>query len=557
MLKRHQAKVTWLLAVVMTLSPPLAYCQQPVVRAPAKPGTGPKLDLGYVTPETVVAAALHPRRVLAAPEMEMLPTEVITAAGKQHLGIDPTQIEQILAIAEPPGPGGPPQAGIVVRMSAALPEGRVLGTLWDQTEEGELDGKPYRKSQKEGGFGILRADARTLVVADDGLLRKMLANRAQPKPGAASKILGEMKAVPDAAVVFVVEPVRPMLAAALAQAPLPPPLADLRKVPDLVRSVVATASFTGKAPMSLSVRATGEAAAEDLAKIIDAMLATAKDMMLAEIAREESRSRDPVQQAMAQYSQRMGDRILKALRPVRKGDTLTLATHGPGQGQAQVATIGVLVALLLPAVQAAREAARRSQSVNNMKQIGLAMHIYHDRHKTFPARAMFDKNGKPLLSWRVQILPYIEQQELYRQFHLDEPWDSEHNKKLIPLMPALYHNPSSPPRPGMAHFLGVSGKGLIFDGTKGRPISEITDGTSNTIMVVEVDPDRAVTWTKPDDWEYNAAKPLAGLGKAHPGGFNALLADGSVRFIAASIDARVFHAMLTIDGNDGATAIAK
>jgi prepilin-type processing-associated H-X9-DG protein len=302
--------------------------------------------------------------------------------------------------------------------------------------------------------------------------------------------------------------------------------------------------------MSLSVRAASEQAAEDLAKIIDNVLATAKEMMLAEIAREESRNRDPVQHAMAQYSRRMGDRILKALRPVRKGDTLTLATQGPGQGQAQVATIGILVALLLPAVQAAREAARRSQSVNNMKHIGLAMHNYHDRHRAFPARAIFGENGKPLLSWRVQILPYIEQQELYRQFHLDEPWDSEHNKKLIPLMPGTYQNPSAPPRPGLAHYLGVSGKGLLFDGKKGRPILEISDGTSNTIMVVEVDPDRAVPWTKPDDWEYNAAKPLAGLGKAHPGGFNALLADGSVRFIAAAVDAKTFHALLTVAGAD-------
>jgi prepilin-type processing-associated H-X9-DG protein len=237
---------------------------------------------------------------------------------------------------------------------------------------------------------------------------------------------------------------------------------------------------------------------------------------------------------------------------VRKGDTLTLATHG--QGQAQIATIGVLVALLLPAVQAAREAARRSQSVNNLKQIGLAMHNYHDVYKTFPARANFGKEGKPLLSWRVHILPYIEQQGLYREFHLDEPWNSEHNKKLIPRMPAIYQNPSSPPRPGMAHYLGVSGKGFFFDGTKGRKLSDITDGTSNTLMVVEVDPDRAVTWTKPDDWQFSAAKPLAGLGKAHPGGFNALMTDGSVRFISTSIDQKTFRALLTIAGGEASDA---
>ena len=87
------------------------------------------------------------------------------------------------------------------------------------------------------------------------------------------------------------------------------------------------------------------------------------------------------------------------------------------------ATTGVVVALLLPAVQAVREAARRNQSTNNMKQLGLSMHIYHDLKKRFPPAAISDKNGKPLLSWRVAILPYLDENELYKQFHLDEPWD--------------------------------------------------------------------------------------------------------------------------------------
>ncbi len=102
-------------------------------------------------------------------------------------------------------------------------------------------------------------------------------------------------------------------------------------------------------------------------------------------------------------------------------------------------------ALLLPAVQAAREAARRAQCVNNLKQIGLALHNYHDTTNGFPAAAITSKDGKPLLSWRVAILPYIEQQELYNQFHLNEPWDSPHNKTLIARMPVAYNCPSRIP----------------------------------------------------------------------------------------------------------------
>ena len=194
---------------------------------------------------------------------------------------------------------------------------------------------------------------------------------------------------------------------------------------------------------------------------------------------------------------------------MRKGETLTLATTGHG-GNAQVATIGILVALLLPAVQSAREAARRSQSTNNMRQIGLALLNYHDTQRAFPARANFDK-GKPLLSC-ASTVALLRPAALYKQFHLDEPWNSEHNRKLIPMMPALFRNPSALPRPGMTHYLGVAGKGLMFDGAEGREIADISDGTSNTIMVVEINDDRAAIWTQPGDWKSDPDHPLAGLG---------------------------------------------
>ena len=211
---------------------------------------------------------------------------------------------------------------------------------------------------------------------------------------------------------------------------------------------------------------------------------------------------------------------------------------------------GILVALLLPAVQAAREAARRAHCLNNMKQIGLAMHNHHAARNRFPARANFDKEGKPLLSWRVHMLPYLDQQALYQQFHLDEPWNSEHNRKLITMMPKVFRNPSGSAEPGKADYLAVCGDGLMFDGSKGRSIADIRDGTSHTIMVVEADDDRAVIWTRPDDWQYNPEDPLAGLGNAHPGGFCVLLADGSVRLMAEDIDQKTFRALLTIAGGE-------
>lgn len=189
-----------------------------------------------------------------------------------------------------------------------------------------------------------------------------------------------------------------------------------------------------------------------------------------------------------------------------------------------MAASGIAVALLLPAVQKAREAARRSQSANNLKLLGLTMHNYLDLNKRFPARASFDSQGKSLLSWRVHLLPFLEQENLYREFHLDEPWDSPHNRKLIPRMPSVYQNPSAPAKPGMAHYVGLVGKGTFFEGTKGRLPIDVTDGFSNTLMLVEVNPDRGVIWTKPDDLPFDPDNPLAGLGKTHdPQGFLGLV----------------------------------
>ena len=204
------------------------------------------------------------------------------------------------------------------------------------------------------------------------------------------------------------------------------------------------------------------------------------------------------------------------------------------------ASAPVLVALLLPAVQSARAAARRNVSSNNLKQIGLAMHNHLDAYKKFPAAAISDKEGKPLLSWRVKLLPFVEGQHLYQQFHLNEPWDSEHNRKLVALMPSVYADPANPAlrASGKTRYVVPTGEGTMFQGSEGLKISEVTDGTSKTLLAVEAAPERAVIWTKPDDLPFDPKKPLEGLidHQGHVGGFNAVFADGSVRLIHQGTD---------------------
>ncbi len=543
MVRRVRWLVCWMLAMTMALSPCGVYAQQKRASAPASA----TVDLGYVTPGAVLAAVAYPRRVLSAPEMGMLPIEVISAAAKKELGIEPLDVEQLMLIVEPPT-AGPPGFGLVVRFTKPYPlkDLKVPGNV--EFEDAQLNGRPYRRAPFPLQPGLYMPDDRTLIVATDSMLQGMLKNKQAPAKGPLSQLASKSGFAADLTILTVLEPVRPMVMAQLAQVPIPPQFAGAERLPELIDAAKVELTVVGKMRSALSLLAPSEQSAQELEALIGKFMQLGQQMILAQMAAEMGESEDPVEQASAAYAQRMTKQIFEMFKPTRTGSVLSLSQEGMVGNQ--TAVIGVLVALLLPAVQAAREAARRMQSSNNLKQIALAMHVYHDVHKTFPPRANVSSDGKPLLSWRVHILPFLEQEALYREFKLDEPWDSEHNRQLIERMPAVYRNPSARPSQTHASYLVPSGKGSIFEGQDGTSIGSITDGTSNTVMVLEVNEDASVIWTRPDDFAFDAAKPLVGLGSAHPGGFLAALADGSVQFLSATINPDTFLRLLMMaDGN--------
>ena len=238
-----------------------------------------------------------------------------------------------------------------------------------------------------------------------------------------------------------------------------------------------------------------------------------------------------------------------AVRRTKAGIEIVEQRSIPGPSLGAAVPIGA--AVMLPAIQSSRAAARRVQSINQLKQIGLAMHNYGTANRKLPPAYTADKEGKPLLSWRVMILPYVEGGDLYKQFHLDEPWDSEHNKKLISRMPAAYKSPTSTVSgQWKTNYLTVRGKHTIFSGEDGATFASVHDGLSYTIMTVEVSDAKAVFWTKPDDFEYGEENPLKGLVGLQPGGFIAGMGDGSVRFIRSSINPKTLNALFTRDGGE-------
>ena len=195
-------------------------------------------------------------------------------------------------------------------------------------------------------------------------------------------------------------------------------------------------------------------------------------------------------------------------------------------------------------------AAGRAQSTNNLKQIGIALHNYAEVHGALPPAAVCDKTGKPVLSWRVLILPYLEQNNLYKEFKLDEPWDSEHNKKLIVKIPKTYILPDSPTaKANETHYRVFVGNGAAFDYLKGPKFAEFTDGTSNTILVATAKD--AVPWTKPDELAFEPDKDMATLlgffaGDVCMVGF----ADGSVRALSKKLSKATLHGAITKAGGE-------
>jgi prepilin-type processing-associated H-X9-DG protein len=235
------------------------------------------------------------------------------------------------------------------------------------------------------------------------------------------------------------------------------------------------------------------------------------------------------------------------------------AAQGPGAGTAILIVVLVVavvlgllvcggVALLLPAVQAAREAARRSQCNNNLKQIALALHNYHDVYKCFPPAVITDKQGRPMRSWRVAILPFMEQKALYDQYDFNQPWDSPRNRPLDNTPMPVYRCPSDPGLNSTeTNYVMIAGKGTV-GGLPNEAVTfaQITDGTSNTILVVEV-VGTGIQWMEPKDLSIDelSGRLNDGSGKCissqHPGGANVALADGSVRFLSNTLDPQVLR----------------
>jgi hypothetical protein len=195
----------------------------------------------------------------------------------------------------------------------------------------------------------------------------------------------------------------------------------------------------------------------------------------------------------------------------------------------------------------------REQNSNRLKQLGLGALNHESAKGEFPPAYSQDADGKPLLSWRVHILPFIEEVDLWRQFHLDEPWDSPHNRTLIPKMPEMFRSPASrhPASEGLSTYREVVGPHTAFPGDKGITWKQLADSSTQTVLVVDVDDEYAQIWTKPGGLPFDAEKLSEGMGGQMPEGISAAFCDGHFQLLKnPPVDEKMLRALLTIDGGE-------
>ncbi len=233
-----------------------------------------------------------------------------------------------------------------------------------------------------------------------------------------------------------------------------------------------------------------------------------------------------------------------------EGDKLYLSLPTPGAVPKRPANFDGQIGMTTVLRRATKDdnTYSRTESLTNLKMIGLAVHFFHDVNKRLPAVGSSDAAAKPLLSWRVAILPYVEQENLYKEFDQSKPWDDPHNMKLIAKMPKIYTVPGVTAKEGLTHYRALMGFATPLEPQKGagylgkNNLVSLVDGTTNVILAFEAK--EPTIWTKPDDLPFDADGALPKFGVA-PAGFNVVMCDGSAFFVNAKVAENVLRPYLT------------
>ncbi len=522
---------------------------------PLAPAT-PKLALNSIPDDAFVAVAVHPRRIVNHPVVKALYEQFSKVSGasikdelprdaqrslenvemlRVEFGVALENLDQVILVLDKSlpdammaNPFAPPPFGVIAKNSAPLdvdgilarltrdPEGMALVehegvaiVLSPRMEDRRPQGPPGTGPAAVERMSVAFLSDSTVLFGAESVVRKMISARASTT--AKSGLTQQLDAMGNPLVVVAVNgaPVEKSVKAILKNAPVP--FALFAPYIAGAQTVNLAWDLDAKDMLNLSLKFKTPELAQGLFGMLDQQFKAAKEQYT---GLRQMAAQDPTSQTLLPYS----DQLVEEIKLTNTAETIVLTVP-------QVKNLDKLAQALQPALAKAKEAAESAERKNNLKQIGLAFHNYHDSMGHFPAYN--GKGGKTDtsrgLSWRVYLLPYVDGGFLYTQFKLDEPWDSPHNLALVKQMPKVYGKNAE----GKTTIHVFRGKGTPFATDDGLGMVNITDGTSNTLLAVEAGDSTAEIWTKPGGLEFKPADPWKCLGGIKE--FQALFMDGSVR----------------------------
>lgn len=512
-----------------------------MAQAPAA-GTGTAttgLPLVAITPDVNVYMAVKPAAILSKPELAPLAKQLNDVFTKEGVVVD--QLEYVAVAFISAEFDHPPQARFTLvnatetdwsALIAGMPYGKSVGdATFGAKKYKVLENDPQRMS-------IYQVDGRTALIQPEQMLKNYLALGSKTDAPKWGKLWDKVASGHGA---IAIDPtfIRTKLERTPVQQ-LGPMLGFAPLWKDADAAVLGIGLEGG-----MKIQGYANANSDDGAQRISRTLDAAKSLFLnyepslrKQVANENS---TPEIAQITITALDAASTVINSAKLTTNGATVELKAEGP-------ADVAVTIGVLAPAMASAREAARRVHSMNNLKQIGLAMFNYESTYQRFPSAQVLGPDGKTVHSWRVAILPFIEQDALYRQYNLNEPWDSENNKKVLAQMPAVYRHPSDDRGGNSSSYFVLTGDKTMFNGTTPTMLKDVTDGLSNTILTVEAR--REIPWTKPEDIPFDPAAAGPELGGFNPDGYNVGMSDGSVRFLSKLVDLNMLRAMITKAGGD-------
>jgi beta-lactamase regulating signal transducer with metallopeptidase domain len=530
------------------------------------PGVAPEpFNLSFLAADAKMVLGVQPAALFQRADAKQFLDSVRKGPWlRESWSLAPEDVKQMLLFWEgapqaPNQPGGsrlvPPPSGLVVLMVRAQDWKRLVPQNLGFEQEVQYDGQSYRRplAISPGQWCLYTPNDHTLVAAPEDLLRELISdwNAAAPRfpwddcwkrVGKGHVMLGlesrwlrrrvaqGFHAGPgSSASTFLLDTIAPLL--------------------DKTQSYALAIDATGPVAVDVVAAANSEESTKPVADTAGALLTLARNVVQGQ-ARDLRDQPKEVREA-AEWALRAADALLAKARVEVTASSVRLSTR-------TALDFSEAVKLLGPVVRSANSGFARTRITNNLKQIGLAFHNYLAQNGHFPTPILHGgRSGKVPYSWRVALLPFVEEQELYNQYNFDEPWDGPNNRKLLDTMPGVYASPSfdgsTSSRTHAIYFVFTSENAALApvgQGATSKPpfVADITDGTSNTILAVEAK--REIPWTKPEDIPFDLKGPLPELGGLVPDGFNALFMDGSVRFISKSVKEHVLRALITRSGGE-------